>query len=316
MMMEIANYFGNNVSVLANNGDGTFAPHITYATDGYPISVFASDLDGDGDIDLAATNLFSDNVSVLLNVDSPGLIFGTVTDTESQPIESVYVELNTAALTAGRYDNIKPIKNAKIDNTGSTEGGILLDVVDSVYTDENGYYEFTVDAGTYDLLFSHPDYNDTTCAGVVVARGDTTVLDVQITLAGCDYAVGDINGSANYNGLDITYGVNFFKYGTPEPQCSYGSCPIPPCDAFFYCGDVNASCNYNGLDITYGVNYFKYGSPAPNPCGDCPPQDGIAISAGNKDTDIGQDSGREDKTNKLKGKSLKSSVSKQLKDKK
>ncbi|UCE67758.1 MAG: hypothetical protein JSU85_07070 [Candidatus Zixiibacteriota bacterium] len=86
---------------------------------------------------------------------------------------------------------------------------------------------------------------------------------------GCDYAVGDVNGSGNYNGLDITYGVAYFKGGN-EPLCPLGSCPIPPCDAFFYCGDVNGSCNYNGLDITYGVAYFKGGSD-PIPCGDCPP---------------------------------------------
>jgi hypothetical protein len=84
---------------------------------------------------------------------------------------------------------------------------------------------------------------------------------------GCDYTVGDVNGSDNYNGLDITYGVNFFKYGSPPPQCEV----CPNCPDWWYCGDVNASCNYNGLDITYGVNYFKFGSPGPAPCGDCPP---------------------------------------------
>jgi len=84
----------------------------------------------------------------------------------------------------------------------------------------------------------------------------------------CDYIVGDVNGSDNYNGLDITYGVNFFKYGNPAPQCNPD---CPPCAGWHYCGDVNNSCNYNGLDITYGVNYFKYGSPTPIPCVDCPP---------------------------------------------
>jgi hypothetical protein len=85
---------------------------------------------------------------------------------------------------------------------------------------------------------------------------------------GCDYELGDVNGSDTYNGLDITYGVNFFKYGSPEPQCDPN---CPPCQGWHYCGDVNSSCTYNGLDITYGVNYFKYGSPAPVPCADCPP---------------------------------------------
>jgi hypothetical protein len=85
----------------------------------------------------------------------------------------------------------------------------------------------------------------------------------------CDYVTGDVNGSDSYNGLDITYGVNYFKGGS-DPLCPNGSCPIPPCDAFFYCGDVNGSCSYNGLDITYGVAFFKGGS-APINCPDCPP---------------------------------------------
>jgi hypothetical protein len=83
---------------------------------------------------------------------------------------------------------------------------------------------------------------------------------------GCDYVVGDANGSDTYNGLDITFGVAFFK-GGPAP--SY-ECECTPGNTWYVSGDVNASCSYNGLDITYGVAYFK-GGPGPNPCGDCPP---------------------------------------------
>jgi hypothetical protein len=90
---------------------------------------------------------------------------------------------------------------------------------------------------------------------------------------GCDYVTGDVNGSGSYNGLDITYGVNFFKGGS-LPLCA----ECPPCAGFHYCGDVNASCSYNGLDITYGVNYFK-GGAGPLPCGDCPPSGLIVTSA-------------------------------------
>ena len=83
--------------------------------------------------------------------------------------------------------------------------------------------------------------------------------------AGCDYVVGDVNGSDSYNGLDITYGVAYFKGGT-EPMCT----DCPDCAGWWHCGDVNASCSYNGLDITFGVAYFK-GGAAPSPCADCPP---------------------------------------------
>ncbi len=96
-------------------------------------------------------------------------------------------------------------------------------------------------------------------------------------IGGCDYVVGDVNGSDSYNGLDITYGVSFFKGGA-LPMCPFGSCPIPPCNSFYYCGDVNASCSYNGLDITYGVSYLK-GGPALMPCASCPPGGLIVTSA-------------------------------------
>jgi hypothetical protein len=90
--------------------------------------------------------------------------------------------------------------------------------------------------------------------------------DFPCVIAGCPYVPGDVNGSDSYNGLDITYGVAFFKGGN-SPLCP--ACPIPECN-WHYCGDVNGSCSYNGLDITYGVAYFK-GGPGPIYCGDCPP---------------------------------------------
>ncbi len=94
------------------------------------------------------------------------------------------------------------------------------------------------------------------------SKGDTLAVSGG---GGCDYVVGDVNGSDTYNGLDITYGVAFFKGGA-NPQCA----PCAPCPDWNYCGDVNGSCSYNGLDITYGVAYFK-GGALPIPCSDCPP---------------------------------------------
>lgn len=124
-------------------------------------------------------------------------------------------------------------------------------------------YSPCIDTGSPDILDSlHACHR-----GLGQMRSDMGAYGGYIL--GCNYVTGDVNGSDSYNGLDITYGVNFFK-GDPDPICPLGSCPIAPCDAFFYCGDVNGSCSYNGLDITYGVNYFK-GGPDPIPCPDCPP---------------------------------------------
>ncbi|UCC79314.1 MAG: hypothetical protein JSW64_13735 [Candidatus Zixiibacteriota bacterium] len=90
--------------------------------------------------------------------------------------------------------------------------------------------------------------------------------------AGCDYIVGDVNGSNSHNGLDVTYGVNYFKGIGPDPVCP--DCPL--CPDWFYCGDVNGSCSYNGLDVTYNVNYFKGIGPDPVGCDDCPQVGGPA----------------------------------------
>ena len=56
-----------NVSILKNNGDGTFQNAVNYGTGIDPRSVFCADLDGDSDFDLATANYFSNNVSILKN---------------------------------------------------------------------------------------------------------------------------------------------------------------------------------------------------------------------------------------------------------
>ena len=86
------------------------------------------------------------------------------------------------------------------------------------------------------------------------------------TSAGCDYVIGDVNNSDDFNGLDVTFAVSYFK-GGPAPEYE---CECTPGDTWYVAGDVNASCMFNGLDVTYMVAYFK-GGPDVAPCQDCPP---------------------------------------------
>jgi len=55
------------VSILKNNGNGTFGSPFNYVAGNYPISVFGADFNGDGNVDLAVVNNSSNNVSILMN---------------------------------------------------------------------------------------------------------------------------------------------------------------------------------------------------------------------------------------------------------
>jgi hypothetical protein len=54
------------VSILLGNGDGSFQPHIDYATGTQPSSIAAGDFNGDGKLDLVVANAQDGTVSVLL----------------------------------------------------------------------------------------------------------------------------------------------------------------------------------------------------------------------------------------------------------
>ena len=66
--LAVANQNSDDVSVLLNLGQGTFAPAVAYPAGNWPYSVAIGDLDGDGHADLAVANQSSDDVSVVLSM--------------------------------------------------------------------------------------------------------------------------------------------------------------------------------------------------------------------------------------------------------
>ena len=65
--LAVANYCSNTVSILLNNGNGTFTQSSTPSVGSDPYSVTAGDFNGDGLLDLAVANYCSNTVSILLN---------------------------------------------------------------------------------------------------------------------------------------------------------------------------------------------------------------------------------------------------------
>jgi hypothetical protein len=72
------NFGGATVSVLLNNGNGTFQPATSYTVGPGPDWVVAADFNGDSFLDLAVNNFFVNSVAILLNdtICAPGHSLG------------------------------------------------------------------------------------------------------------------------------------------------------------------------------------------------------------------------------------------------
>jgi hypothetical protein len=99
------------LSVLKNNGNGTFASKVDYTTGSIARSVVAADLNGTGTIDLAVANNFGNSVSVLMNV----------------PVISVSSVSPTAhALTVSPTANVTATFNTNMNSSTMTSSTIFV----------------------------------------------------------------------------------------------------------------------------------------------------------------------------------------------
>ncbi len=119
----------------------------------------------------------------------------------------------------------------------------------------------------YDIEASKLGYLTKLQPNIEVVMNETTNVDILLlaVFAPCAYVVGDANCNNVFNGMDVTYSVNYFRGGPPPPW----TCECPIGHNWFTSGDVNGSCTFDGLDVTYMVNYFR-GGATPIPCPECP----------------------------------------------
>src|SRR5207245_1293426 len=98
----------DGVSVLLNNGDGTFAKPVHYASDDTPNYVAVADINGDGKLDLITANGGGRSVSILLGNGN-----GTF-----QSARNFAVGLIPNALAVGDFNNDGRLDVAVADQAG------------------------------------------------------------------------------------------------------------------------------------------------------------------------------------------------------
>jgi hypothetical protein len=129
--LAVANDTSNTVSILINNGDGTFQTAVNYPVYYMPYTVFAADFDGDGYKDLAVSS-FPGIVSILENNGN-----GTFQDTVNYSVGAQLTQALYAADLDSDGDNDLAVTCPGIMGPGSVK--ILLN---------NGHGVFSV-AGSY-----------------------------------------------------------------------------------------------------------------------------------------------------------------------
>ena len=260
MGVDYANNSGN-VSVLMNNGDGTFAPKVDYAVTGYPDSVTIVDLNGDGNDDIILRGVNSvtyatDKVSVLINK-GDGTFAAKVDFVMAGSLHTV-TDLNGD----GKADFIwKGVDYA----TGNGKVSILMNKGDGTFAEKvdyatGGTLNTVTDLngdGADDLIATGMDYsNNTSKVSVLLNKGDGTFA------AKADYATNsssnfvtttDLNGDGK--GDIIVTGLDYTSYtskvsvllnngdGTFAPKADYVIGDYGASAYFFTVVDLNGDGN-------------------------------------------------------------------------
>ncbi|MBC8123835.1 MAG: VCBS repeat-containing protein, partial [Gemmatimonadaceae bacterium] len=102
--------YPSSVSVLKNNGNATFAALQYFAVGDYPSSITVGDLDKDGDLDLAAANYFSDNVTVLQNSTPTLQLSPSPNRSNLTPLEGQSGSGNIYVFASGKDTDFKRVK--------------------------------------------------------------------------------------------------------------------------------------------------------------------------------------------------------------
>jgi len=141
----VANWYTNSVSVLMNNGDGTFADEVNYSAGTAPRSVTSADLNGDNKPDMLVANESSNNLSVLLNKGDGTFAEQKIYPLGTAPRAVIAVDVNgdgkSDVLAVNKTDNKLVVmlnSSASVAATSFTEQTPVAVVSDIVLNDADG----------------------------------------------------------------------------------------------------------------------------------------------------------------------------------
>ncbi|MDX6694381.1 MAG: hypothetical protein QOF02_1984 [Blastocatellia bacterium] len=291
----------NTVSVLINNGNGTFAAKVDYTLGGNPTSVAAGDFNGDGKPDLAVTDSSNNALSVLINNGNGAFAAKVDYPTGSSP----------AFVAVGDFNG-----DAKPDLATANYGGNTISVL---INNGNGTFATKVDyptgANSQPLSIAGGDFNGDGKPDLATANFNNNTMSVFInngegTFAPkVDYptgtnpwsvAAGDFNGDGKLDLALANYSSNTMSVftggagGAFSPKVDYptgaNSNPIS-----IAAGDFNAdgkldltTANYNTGAVSVFINSASTTTCTPPPAGMVAwyPGDGNAndIEGGNNGT--------------------------------
>ena len=258
--LVVTDSWNGNVSVLKNNGDGTFAAAVNYATGEFwptSVSVFAADLDGDNDVDLAVANFNSASVSVLINCISVG---DALSVTGYSPIWLTVIDPKNDSIGVG----FNTIGAAVYDTLTDQDGDLDRDSRITIFNPLLGTYQvrvvakFGADPGaTYSLGVRESGKPGTLLVSdaTIPPPGQSVLFDVN--LCECNFQ-GDINGDGFIDVFDVIDVIGIAFSGGTDPKDP--QCPTTR-------GDVDNSGVVDVFDVIYLIATAFSGGPNPvNPC--------------------------------------------------
>jgi len=203
--LDLATADYSNISILLNNGDGTFPASVEYPTSGSEGRyICAGDFDGDFDVDLAVTSTTSDNVSVLLNNGDGTFATAALYDICNEPY----------AVAADDFDGDGTL-DLVIANSNCTSASVLLNAGNGAFGEAAEYYVGGGSNGVVSADFDGDNDNDLALTGgytsnnLVILFNNSDVLPAAPALVSPTEGSSTTDHTPNLDWEDVTGATSY-----------------------------------------------------------------------------------------------------------